>query len=381
MVPFDDPFNQFYDQYSIDLLDFKIPAHFDVYLPDNYDLGCRSVLVPNPVKGARKWIQDKRWISIGIYRDSGRPTTLAPSRSGLSWGRNSNVLTIVDVNPHGLRVGSSVDVYNSNTLSLQSSKIIEILDLYRFRIQCPIIGSTSGSNLSYQSLTPINFNEDRIVFKLLPSFKLVPYSYILDLFSSTSPIDDQTQRSLFEITSSSMVKLPKSKSPDSNYSITKRYIADDHSVRFNQIFDEVGTPLPLRYNSLGYVDPSMKLDSITKNSPIYRSSPLSGEEYIDDLTQDKRIYVFDFYGLDLNDPSRSPYYSTNIIGRDPNLSIDNFTRSTKPNGAVIYDGPLYDVFGNVAVGVNSDKTLLIKSNVLPLAVDEFNKPIKQPTRR
>lgn len=140
-------------------------------------------------------------------------------------------------------------------------------------------------------------------------------------------------------------------------------------VRFGQAFDSSGNPIGnLRYLNNGYPTPNPNINSPYVNDPVfYNAAPTDGQ-----------LAVYDFYGLNLNDPTRGPYFSSqNVVPSsiDPTKLIvrkDNL-------GNLIYDGPLSDEFGNLAVGVQVNHALVVRQPVLPLALDEFNRPIKDPT--
>ncbi len=56
------PHDQFYDQYSIEISDFIIPEHFDVFNPDDGDeLGCKTILMPSPRKSSLNYIKHNKF--------------------------------------------------------------------------------------------------------------------------------------------------------------------------------------------------------------------------------------------------------------------------------------------------------------------------------
>jgi hypothetical protein len=47
-------------------------------------------------------------------------------------------------------------------------------------------------------------------------------------------------------------------------------------------------------------------------------------------------------------------------------------------GDPVYAGKLHDEFGNLAIGVQQNNALTVRKQILPLALDIFNRPIKTP---
>lgn len=102
---------------------------------------------------------------------------------------------------------------------------------------------------------------------------------------------------------------------------------------------------------------------------------------------DPRVYVYDFYGLDLNDPTRAPYYSEQNISRDTTqaVPIDNINiakhgdTTIDSNGITVTVGKIYDKFGNIVVGIQENNATVVKQPILPLVLDSFNRPVKAPT--
>ena len=101
----------------------------------------------------------------------------------------------------------------------------------------------------------------------------------------------------------------------------------------------------------------------------------------DDPTTDSRVYVYDFYGLEINDPLRGPYFSTTLITRDLDKAppYDNILRDGV-NNVPYYSKILYDMFGNRVFGIQTNNATVIRENLLPLSLDRFNRPIKSPIK-
>src|ERR1035437_11184875 len=94
---FNDPFNPYYDQFSIKTNTLVVPNHFDHFVPDNQnDYQCSMVITPSIQKGAIKWTLNGKCITIGIYKDEGRSTTQRPPITGLNWTRSGLFVTIID---------------------------------------------------------------------------------------------------------------------------------------------------------------------------------------------------------------------------------------------------------------------------------------------
>jgi hypothetical protein len=151
--------------------------------------------------------------------------------------------------------------------------------------------------------------------------------------------------------------------------------------RFGQVYNEIGDPLKIQYQSQGYPVPVNIVDSKYKNDVITFSQPLKLENSIDN-SKNSRIYVYDFYGLDLNDPTRGPFYSSDNVTVGSEISSNGTAKlkvKTNNDGSLIYSGKLCDDYGNLAIGVQPlTNTLVSRKLILPLSLDYFNHPIKSP---
>jgi len=139
-------------------------------------------------------------------------------------------------------------------------------------------------------------------------------------------------------------------------------------VRFGQAFNEGGQPLPLHYLNNGYPSTPHNVDSPYSNAQTFFTVPPA----------DQKLRIYDFYGLNLNDPQRGPYFS------DQNVTIsqiDHVTLEVRKDhlGNLIYASTLNDEFGNQVIRGSSSLALKIKKQLLPLELDSFNRPIKEPT--
>ena len=378
---FNEPFHSFYDQYSVSVDDFTIPDYYSTYVPDNQDdANCTAVIAPDLTKGATRWTLNGRFIAIGIYRDEGRKTAQRPPSTALSWVRNGVVLSITDTIKHRLKVGDKVSLWNINTPEMNDVEVTNVIDAYTFSIRCFLLGATSGTNGSYQPIESTNFYETYRVFRLLPSFKLVTFAQIKQIFAATAPLTDTTLRTMYSVTTSTDVDVPKSKTKSVNYDLPSTTIPKADLLhlarRFDQQYDEEGLPLALTYQADGIVTPTHNVDKVTKNRQSFLCKP------IDNAASNSRIFVYDYYGIDLNDVSRGPYHSTENVTKDLTVGgyEDNFSIRLDNVDNRVYSSTLHDEFGNLAIGVQTDNALFIRKQILPLEFDAFNRPIKAPIK-
>lgn len=371
--------NPFFDTLSISLASFVVPSHFDVYTPDNQsDYICRFVMVPNPAKGATSWTMNGQFITIGVYRDEGRPAGRASMLQSSSWTRNATTLTFQTVLPHGLNVGDEADFTNIN-VSTYRTNITSVIDSNTFTIRTLYTGGLSGGVDAVCWPTKIvNYYSENIVFRLLPSFQLVEYATIQNIIEATAPVSRTNALVMYDITKSAYRNVPIVKDANFSYDILGNPQPNVSSnLRYNQQFDSSGNPLPLAYQANGQPSGNRNVNSKYMNSQIsynYQPVPSGGLDGI--------LHVYDFYGLDINDSTRSPFYSAPIVYRDITIQavIGNFGYATTTDGKVLYNRKfLNDAFGNMAIGVQFNNTLVVRKQVLPVALDNFNKPIKQPT--
>lgn len=375
-----DTTNVFYDIYSIPVSGFTIPSHFDTYTPDfqtNYK--CRVVLVPNPKKGASAWTMNGKYITIGVYRDEGRAAGRQGQLLAESWTRVGNQMTFVSMIPHGLLVGDSCEFLDINVATYFTT-VSSVIDEYTFTFHCYDIGSSSGGNdgsVCWPFKT-INYFDDYIVFRLLPSFSLVPYSVIQQIFEETAPTVSTNINTMYNITTGTYSTVTSSKDDNFNYSLTANLNSDPNSdvtMMFGQQFDASGNPLPLTYQNSGQPVPNSNVNSPNANTQAFNMTTIDGVEVND------RVYVYDYYGLLINDQNRGPYFSTTLVYRDPDVAgdLNNFAYQENANGVALYAGFMTDEYGNMAIGVQSNNALVVKKQVLPVALDSFNKPIKSPS--
>lgn len=385
---FNTPFDPAYDVYSVSRLDFAIPDHFDVYAPEflnEIDFKCLSVICPNPEKGAKQWTYRGKWLTIGVYRDEGRESSQRPPTVGLSWVRSSTTMTIIDPAGHRLRTGDYVDLYNINVQTLLKTKIT-VINPTSFTVTVPLFGATSGTNGAYQPSDLYNFYEQNYVFRLLPSFQLVPFSLIQQLFTNSAPVPEPAVRELFNVTTNSSVLLPRGKSKSFNYDLptTAKPIVDTLPLarRFGQVYDESGTPLKIEYQDDGQPVNSVAYDEEHLDPHKRFNAPLVNDPVMVDPSVDQWVHVYDFYGFQVNDSTRGPYFRTDLITRDLDMPAPyNNIKRAEQNGVPYYAGKLYDKFANLVIGIQTNNATVIRKNLLPLRLDRFNKPEKLPIRQ
>lgn len=367
---FNDPFNSYYDQFSIHVADFNLPENFVSYVPDNQDdYQCVSVIVPSMRKGSSAWTLNEKWITIGIYKDEGRPTSQRPSRTG-TWTRSNRTFTINDPVGHKLHTGDLVNV-QFDTNNPLTSVPITVKDDYNFTVEGQSFGTTAGS-VVYQDDFLTDFSANYRVFRLMPSFNLLTISMLNNIFSLTMPLSTPTS-SIYNFTLGKSVSIPTSSNDSTNYTTPITSYSQDILPllrRFGQIFDASGKPLPLNYMDNGYPVNVNNVDSKFKNSQIFYNPPVVS-------TSDPYIYAYDFYGIPLNDSTRGFTLSTTNVTR--NLTISGNLNNLTVNPSTGYVSTINDFFGNLAIGVQSNNALVTRKQILPLELDAFNLPTKNPS--
>ena len=373
---FTDVFNPYYDLFSINQADFTVHTWFDQYVPDNQtDYQCLNVICPSITAGAASWTLNGKWITIGIYRDEGRAPAQRPLQGGaLSWTRVGLTVTITDPSGHHLHAGDSINVFNIN-VPIMSNVTITVIDDCTFSFRGQVVGATSGTGASYQDNFITNFYDNFIVFRLLPSFALIPYSAIEAIFAATKPAPQPVLKTMYNITTETTVNVPIGTSNSVNYvvpapAVTLSSDVSGLAVRFGQVFDSTGQPLVLTYLSNGFPTYTNNVNSPTSNEQIFYNSPVIPPS-------DSYIYVYDYYGLEINDVARGPTHSTSNVTRNGSIAGDINNLLVSPS--ISYVSTLNDLFGNLAIGVQSDNALVVRKQVLPIALNSFNQPVKNPS--
>jgi len=201
----------------------------------------------------------------------------------------------------------------------------------------------------------------------------VKYSEIQDIFTSSAPPQKSSRRSLYSVTSSQVVPVPGVKTKSINYELPTQSQPKDENTslkrRFSQVYDEAGQPLKLTYNTLGFPAQIINVDSPFKNDQIFYNNPVnpSGDDY---------IFIYDYYGLSINDISRGPYSSTTNVVR--NLAISGSINNLTNNITTLYNSTLNDAYANLVIGVQQNHALIIRKQILPLELDAYNRPVKSP---
>lgn len=355
-VSFNDPFNSVYDNYSVKISDITIPSYFVRHEVDtSIDSNCLAVFSVSPENGASKWSRNNRWITIGMYRDTGRK----PSNSSYfstSWVRTAANLTIIINDANRIQVGDFVEILNSNVSRIASAKVLSVTS-NSFTVSTSDTGLLSG-NCQYRYIN-YQFAERRVIFRLLPNNKIITIAELNELFNYCAPVITNTTPSI---------------------GTSKQFGRLTLGRRFDQIYDHFGEPLSVQYqnNGLPIIDQVVagkSRQTAFNNSPVITESD-------DNDSVDSRIYVYDTYGIEINNPFRGPHFVDNIITRDTTITgnLNNILRKTDSRGQVIYDGPLFDAYGNPVVGINSNNTVVIKEAFLPITVDRFNRPVGKSFR-
>jgi hypothetical protein len=384
----EDNFHDYFTDYSVYFKGLKIPSHIAVYSPDNNEDGqCVAVLTPEPSLGATKWTINGKWITIGMFRDEGRETGVKPIHDNIRWVRYDDQLVVYDAQKHQLILGETVTMSMTNVGSLTST-VTKIINDYTFITTTTPAGADHGSSLAlgsyYQGMRVVNFLEEYVVFRLLPSYRLVTWAFVKDIFDSSTPTFNLQRRSLFEISSGLPMKISNIITADVNHATAYEKNSDSNPPlqrRFNQLYDEAGKPLQLSYDNLGQPLPPNYVDSKYKNNPPKNNNTL--DYVLNGIPFNPRVYVYDFYGLEINDPDRGPHNDIDLISRDENIlgTLNNIKREFDVYGNPLFTGKLYDEFGNVVVGIQISNAVVTRQNILPLSLDSFNHPVKVANRR
>ncbi len=318
---------------------------------------------------------------------------------GKSWAVSGNELIIFD-SSNKARVGDYIYCYNTNVVGQQYLKCIYREKNFFTLKLASLLGSPSGASCSYRIDRIKDFSEENIVFRLFPSFKLITYDDFLRIANETSPnLEYKTRKNIRDITLNDTMKTPTIISSHTNYSDVNNFKKASELInstfklnvkikgniiptfQHNQTFDHKGKPLKLKYDSSGNVISPNYYDSKYKNKNVYTESLLLGENPSNDPNINDRVWCYDFYGIDINDPNRGPYNSSNIVYRNTNINnnISNISKF-KVNGKPVYSDTqqIYDQFGNIVIGINVNNTLNVVRQRIPIQLDNFGRPLKRP---
>jgi hypothetical protein len=199
-------------------------------------------------------------------------------------------------------------------------------------------------------------SETNVVFRLLPSFRVVPVSVILDILESSNPDLNRHTVALTDIASGS-VKLV------SEIDLRQHGAGVDHR-QHRQQFDELRKPLRQEYDARGNVILPKLRFSKHENASLYLAPPLVDQHV--PHASNATLPVYDYY---------SRLLAPTDVFYDPD-SVDGLGYGDD------YDGQFeHDVFGDFVVGARANNTLITRKPVQPLEVDHHNTPLKRPSRR
>lgn len=363
---FNDPFSAAYDQVALHQSELPAHAGCNVYEPDNHDdYQCIAVWQPAPELGALTWTRGGQRIMLGLYRDEGRAAQRMPM-TAMTWTRQGPLVTVTCLKPHYLAIGAEVELGNLRGLHDLSVAAVLSADRLTFTVSItPVIGPASGAAF-YTPLALINFLTDYIIFRLLPSFRPISVATALQIIEAANPELARAPVSLMNLTTGSVQTV-------SEVAMQPALQARSH----RQQLDELNKPLRQLYDARGLVIPTDARFSKTANIKRYASMPLVNQH--DPVpTSNAALPAYDFYGFELNDPARGPFYSSSIISYD-GASSDGIARAVN-NGHVIHSGFIHDVFGDYVVGARANNTLITRKSVQPVVVDQHNTPFKRPSK-
>jgi hypothetical protein len=302
---------------------------------------CLGIYQPDPALGARRWTINGKRILIAMYRDTGRAIQVQPLQTA-TWTRLGSELTITTT--HHLQVGDEVNIEHVNVGSLNTT--VSTYTSSSFTVQTSSGGMTTGT-CQWAPVKSINFYDDYVVFRLLPSFRLIKITDLLALLAEINPVKQ-------------LISLPK---------LEGGFIRQDQLVTNNTLLDERGHAPVYTYDTNGARAQNLQRFAVTDNAPLFiTQAPVN--QY-SGVTVNTRLYVYDFYGFELND-NRAPFGVPLITYNANNAS--GLHRETSAAGVVFYTGPLYDTFGDIVVGALANNTLFTRKPVQPLYFDEQHLP-------
>jgi hypothetical protein len=363
---FNDPFSAAYDEVACHRDDLPTYRGCYVYTPDNYDdYQCLAVWQPDPELGAREWIRNGKRILIGVYRDEGRRTQRQPS-TAMTWTLSGTVLTVTTSRPHRLAVGDDVQLFNTVEADITLS-VSAVITATQFTVVSPTSGVDAQAG-AYSPVKEVDFLNDYVVFRLLPTFKPVPVSMIRAILAAAEPELSRSTVTLTDVVSGSMqVK-----------SEVQTYTSSMLNRRHRQQLDELKRPLRQVYDARGRVVPPDLRFSKNANAALYFNVPMVSQ-WNPIPSANPYLPAHDFYGFPLNDAARGPFFANDIVYYDSSTA---FGISRRVNGSTaIYDGVIHDVFGDYVVGARANNTLISRKPVQPLLVDHHNTPYKRALRR
>jgi hypothetical protein len=368
------PFDVAYDSLSMYREWLKIPKWCNIYDPSNSDeFECIGIIQPAPEKGATAWTMNNKRVLIGVFRDEGRATQVQDVRI-VQWARYATRLIISSNRPHFLKVGDLVTLWNVN-VGTMTAPVKQVFSNSQFEVKTNMIGAESGVEGAYQPMKPVNFYDDFIVFRLLPSMSIVPWPTVLAILNVSGSQSVNTALTLFDVAKGQPTRVASSLVAQAG-KLGSNGILDSSYINRQQI-NEDGDPISGQYDAQGKLLPSTYRYSGSTNAP---------ESIVDFSSTDPcacscetRLRVFDYYGFELNDDERAPYNAFDNVTYSQSTSNGLAIKMTA-NGNPIYAGVIQDQFGNIVTGAKSDTELLIRQAILPIEVDQFNVPYAAPRK-
>lgn len=358
---FNNLFDPMYDEYSIRLEELSIPKWINQFEPDNsLEFNCRTVLSPAPELGSKAWTQNGKRITIGVFRDEGRPASIEPYLL-IQWTRYDRRLIIATSKKHYLRIGIEVEVVNTCTPYIKT-KVTNVYDDYKFEIEVYPSGTKSGIDGGYRRVEPINFFEEHIVFRQLPSMKLMKASEALKLIHEPNPTRIQRQTHLYDLTHDKTILINTSQVISGNLN----YQGSTFNHLHRQQLNEQAKPLQGEYNLAGELVKFKYASSKYDNRISFTNIGLVNDDRCCCPTD--ILDVYDYYGFPINDSNRGPFNSKS------NVYVEN---ETIKSNIVLYYSKMFDRYGNVVMDIKNG-LLRARQAVLPIQLDFYHYPIKQP---
>jgi hypothetical protein len=272
--------------------------------------------------------------------------------------------------------GDMVNLWDVN-VPIMTTPVVGIQSMFTFEVRTIMVGDQSGVAGGYQPVKPVNFYEDFIVFRLLPSMKIVSWPTVQAILNAGAPITNKPPVYLVDINNDNERLVAAQIN-----SYATRLLPNGSTVKDllnSQQINEDGAPIRATYDNLGCLMKSPYRyskwqDVIKMNDPV-----VVNEKCSCDLQTNDKLYVYDYYGFDLNDDSRAPYNSEKNVVYD-SASSNGLKIRPDNTGEAFYRGIIQDEFGNVVIGARPDNTLITRQAVLPLQVDQFNVPYKEPRK-
>lgn len=216
----------------------------------------------------------------------------------------------------------------------------------------------------------IDTAETYVIARLLPTFKPVPWSTVLEILTECDPEESREVVALTDIRTGD-VQL--------NSEVRPQAIGSTLYRRHRQQMNELSKPLRQVYDARGRPIPPDLRFSKHQNAPLYVTTPMTNQ-WDPIPTANPYLPVYDYYGFPINE-RRGPLHRTDIVSYDPD-SPNGIKRLILGNGSEpVYSGPLFDVFGDFVVGARANNTLITRKPVQPITVDHHNTPFKTPQRR